>query len=200
MEYAPLIKKRKIMQPEEFRRTLHETPVILAVKSMEHLTQCLELEHCGIFFVLFGDLLTIPEIVSRIKEAGKAVVVHLDLIDGLASRDAAIDFIREKTFADGVISTKTGLVRYAKSQGLIAIQRFFVLDSMSILNIEKQLPLDYADAIEILPGIIPKIIRRIAVMTKTPIIAGGLIADREDVQLALEAGAVSVSASSKLLF
>jgi glycerol uptake operon antiterminator len=52
------------------------------------------------------------------------------------------------------------------------------------------------DAIEILPGVMPKIINKIAAISKIPIIAGGLISDKEDVRLALEAGAISVSASS----
>jgi glycerol uptake operon antiterminator len=94
------------------------------------------------------------------------------------------------------LSTKPSLIKYAKNRGLLTIQRFFVLDSISLLNIEKQFPLEYADAIEILPGVMPKIIRRIAGISKKPIIAGGLISDHEDVHHALEAGAISVSTSN----
>jgi glycerol uptake operon antiterminator len=64
---------------------------------------------------------------------------------------------------------------------------------MALLNVEKQLPLEHADAIEILPGLMPKVIRHLAGLTDKPIIAGGLITDRHDVQSALEAGAAAVS-------
>jgi glycerol uptake operon antiterminator len=189
-----LIKKKDIASPEFFYEVLHSSPVILAVKSMEGLEKSIT-GSGRIMFVLFGDILSIPAIVSKIKDAGKIALVHIDLIDGLASRDIVVDFIAENTRADGILSTKANLVKHAKSRGLLAVQRFFVLDSLSLLNIEKQFPLDYADAVEILPGVIPKVIRRIVKIINKPVIAGGLVSDAEDLRHALEAGAVSVSAS-----
>ena len=76
------------------------------------------------------------------------------------------------------------------------MQRFFLLDSMALANIEKQIPFEYADAIEILPGVMPKIISKISEFTHKPIIASGLISDKEDVLCALGAGAMSVSSSN----
>jgi glycerol uptake operon antiterminator len=190
-----LLRRRQNPSPEAFRELLHKTPVILAVKSMEGLETCLSGD-CGIIFILFGDILTIPGIVAKIKDAGKIAMAHTDLIDGLASKDIAVDFLAEQTRVDGIISTKPNLIKYAKSRGLLTVQRFFVLDSLSLLNIEKQFPLEHADAIEVLPGVMPKIIRKITLIAKKPIIAGGLISDQEDVHHALEAGAVSVSTTN----
>ena len=171
---------------------MQETKLIPAIKSPEELDRILS-SNGKLVFVLFGDILTIPDIVARLKNAGKTVMVHLDLIDGLTPRDVSVDFLAENTRADGILSTKGNLVKFAKSRGLLAIQRFFLLDSMALLNIEKQLPLDYVDAIEILPGIMPKIIKQLVGLTNKPIIAGGLISDQEDVLSALNAGAVAVS-------
>ncbi|MFP3089292.1 glycerol-3-phosphate responsive antiterminator [Treponema sp. TIM-1] len=190
-----LIKKKDIASPEFFYEVLHRTPVILAVKSMDGLEKSI-LGGGRLMFVLFGDILSIPGIVAKIKDAGKIALVHIDLIDGLTSRDIVVDFIAENTRADGILSTKTNLLKRAKSRGLLAVQRFFVLDSLSLLNIEKQFPLDYADAVEILPGVIPKVIRRIVKIINKPVIAGGLVSDPEDVRQVLEAGAVSVSSSN----
>jgi glycerol uptake operon antiterminator len=194
-----LLRKKEISGAADFHALLHENQVILAVKSMEGL----ELSRAAkgsIVFVLFGDILSIPEIVATLKTAGKTVLVHLDLIDGLSTRDVAVDFLVEHTRADGILSTKANLLKHAKSRGLLTIQRFFVLDSLALLNIEKQFPLEYADAVEILPGLMPKVIRRIVGLTNKPVIVGGLISDADDVRIALEAGAVSVSTSNcKLL-
>jgi glycerol uptake operon antiterminator len=74
-----------------------------------------------------------------------------------------------------------------------------VLDSLALLNIEKQFPLDHADAVEILPGLMPKIIKKLVNLSPIPIIAGGLVSDIEDVQNALDAGAVSVSTTNSAL-
>jgi glycerol uptake operon antiterminator len=185
-----LIKKGSNMAV--FNDVLHKTRIIPAVKSMEGVERCLQ-ENEKIVFVLFGDIITIPDIVARLKYADKTVLVHIDLIDGLNSRDVAVDFIAGNTRSDGILSTKANLVKYAKNHGLLAIQRFFVLDSMALLNIEKQFPIDYADALEILPGLMPKVIRRLAALTNKPIIAGGLISDMDDVKSVLNAGASAVS-------
>jgi glycerol uptake operon antiterminator len=193
-----LIKKRCRISPPDFLKLLKETPIIAAANSTEGLENCLK-GNGEIIFILFGSILSIPGIVARIKDAGKVALVHLDLIDGLNTHDVAADFLAENTRADGIISTRANVLKTAQSRELLAIQRFFVLDSMSLVNIEKHLSLHHADAIEILPGLMPKIIRRLAAFSQKPIIAGGLIADMEDVRLALEAGAVSVSTSNAAL-
>ena len=62
---------------------------------------------------------------------------------------------------------------------------------------KKYMNLGYADAIEILPGVMPKIIKQIVEISTLPIIAGGLIQDKEDIMLALQAGATAVSSTKK---
>jgi glycerol uptake operon antiterminator len=190
-----LIKKRNCLKPDAFYELLRLTPVISAVKSMEDLEKSLG-PGSRIVFVLFGDLLTIPDIVSRLKSAGKVVMIHIDLIEGLSAREVAVNYLWENTGADGILSTKANLIKHAKNLGFLTVQRFFVLDSMALVNIEKQFPLDYADAMEILPGVMPKVIAKIARITKKPIIAGGLVSDEEDVKNSLKAGAVSVSSTN----
>ena len=183
---------KKDAKTAAFNEFLHKTRIIPAVKSQEGVERCLQ-EKSKIVFVLFGDIISIHDIVTRLKNADKMVLVHIDLIEGLNSRDVAVDFIAGTTHSDGILSTKANLVKYAKNRGLLAIQRFFVLDSMALLNIEKQLPFDYADALEILPGLMPKVIQRLSRLTNKPVIAGGLISDMDDVNSALNAGALAVS-------
>jgi glycerol uptake operon antiterminator len=184
------------MEPNKLLNALNDSPIIAAVKDTEGLEKCLASE-CQVVFILFGDLVGISDIVDRVKSAGKIAMVHVDLIDGLTAKEIAIDFIAKKTNADGIITTKANLTRHAKKNGLYTVQRFFVLDSISLSNVEKQLPLEYADLIEILPGVMPKIIRQLAITTGKPIIAGGLIRDKEDIINALEAGAVAISSTNR---
>jgi glycerol uptake operon antiterminator len=146
--------------------------------------------------VLYGTVVDIADIVCTARAAGKAVIVHIDLIDGLAARDVAVDFIVQNTKADGIISTKPALVRRAKEKGLVGIRRFFLLDSLAMCNMEKQLAADTPDLVEVLPGTMPKTLRQVVAKTQVPIIAGGLIADKEDVVNALSAGAVAVSSTN----
>lgn len=183
------------MQKSEFLDLLGASPVIAAAKDMDGLEAALDSD-CRVVFTLFGDIMNIAEVTKKIKASGRAAMVHMDLIDGLGSRDVSVDYIAHNTEADGIITTKLNLVRRADEVGLLAIQRFFLLDSKSLENICKQYPKDRACAIELLPGLMPKIIRRLVQKSTLPIIAGGLISDKEDVVAALGAGACAVSTTN----
>ena len=74
-------------------------------------------------------------------------------------------------------------------------KRQFVLDSLALDNIEKLRAACNPDLIELVPGLMPKIIRQVHSLHRTPLIAGGLIRDKEDTVSALSAGAVSISTS-----
>lgn len=173
---------------------LADGPVIASVKDEEGLTAALE-SNASVLFLLYGDLLDVGDLTRRAKAAGKAVFLHLDLVEGLAAREVTVDFIARSTAADGILSTKPQLIRRARELGLVAVQRFFLLDSMALRNIEKHLTQDDPDLIEVLPGLMPRVIRQLSDATGKPIIAGGLIDRKEDVVAALAAGAVAVSAT-----
>ena len=73
--------------------------------------------------------------------------------------------------------------------------RVFVLDSMALDNIDKLRSACNPDFLELVPGIAPKVIQLVHSLYRTPIIAGGLIRDKEDTMSALSAGALSISTS-----
>ena len=184
----------------DFLDKIEASPIIAAVKNDEELDRCLESE-VDVVFILYGDVCTIPGITQRIKEAGRTAMVHLDLVAGLSPKEVSVDYIRQRTGADGIITTRANLIRHARETGLATILRYFVLDSLALVNIEKQAQQHHSsqpDLIEILPGIIsPKIMKQICRMSRVPVIAGGLIHDREDVMNALNAGAIAISTSTQ---
>ena len=138
------------------------------------------------------------QIVKQIKDAGKVAMVHVDLIAGLNSnKDVSIDFIKETTNADGIITTHQSLIKRAKSLELFTIQRFFVLDSIALGSVTRKREGCSPDFIEILPGLMPKIIKQISNSVSEPVIAGGLITDKDDIISALSAGAVAVSTTNE---
>ena len=182
------------MDREQLLDLLAGGPVIAAVKDAGGLAAALDSD-VSVVFLLSGDVLTIPDTAARVRRAGKRAFVHLDLVDGLAAREVSVDFIARQTQADGIISTKAALTRRGRELGLVAIQRFFLLDSMALDAVQRQRPQD-CDLIEVLPGLMPKIIRRVSQAAGKPVIAGGLISDKEDVTAALGAGAVAVSTTN----
>ena len=188
----------------EFVEAIEAAPIVAAVKDDAGLEMCLKSDVDAVF-ILYGDICTVSDIVAKVKDAGKIAMVHMDLISGLSPRDISLDFIRKYTRADGIITTKSNLITHAKEIGLATVLRHFVLDSMALINIERQSHAgreSQPDMIEILPGIIiPKMIKKICAMSRVPVICGGLIQEKEDVLNALASGAAAISTtSSKVWF
>lgn len=179
----------------EFIHAVEEAAIIPAVKDEESLQASLKLDS-SVIFILYGDICSIAHIVEQVKAAGKLAMVHMDLIAGLGSKEISVDFIKEKTKADGIITTKPLLAKRAKELGLYTVLRFFIIDSLALSNLAKQAKDAKPDCMEILPGVMPKVISRISKENAIPLIAGGLISDKEDVCNALDAGAVAVSTTN----
>ena len=171
---------------------LQRNPIIAAVRDDEGLAQCLRTDIQTVF-VLYGDICNISEIVRQIKDAGKIAIVHADLISGLAAKEISVDFLRRSTQADGVISTRANMIQRAKELNMIAILRVFLIDSMALdsaLSAKNLKP----DAIDILPGLMPSMLRKVRQLTGLPILTGGLITEKKEVMQALEAGALAAPA------
>lgn len=179
----------------KFLDALEVSPVIAAVKDDEGVDACLKSES-QVVFILYGDICTIPEIVSKVKAAEKLAVVHLDLIHGLASKNIAADFIKKYTEADGVISTKPTIIHRAKELGMLTVLRVFLIDSMAYENVKTQVMAAKPDVVEVLPGMMPKVIGNICKDLPVPVIAGGMIREKEDVMALLKAGVTSVSSTN----
>lgn len=147
-----------------------------------------------IVFVLYGKVSNIADVVTQLKNAGKIVFVNIDMVDGFSSKNAAVDFMIQ-TKADGIISSKASLLRYAKEMGLTTIHRFFVIDSAAYNSIGKQLEISHADFINIVPGW-DKIIAWTVAEHKKPVIAAGNVCDKQSVMESLNAGAIAICSTN----
>ena len=174
------------MNREELRSLLKEYPVIAAVKDEKGHEECI-FANCRVVFILYGNVMNICRIVKRVKDAHKTVFVHIDLIEGLSAKEVAVEYI---------VQTKQALIKSASAHGLLTVQRFFMLDSLAIDTLKKQIHGESMDVIEVLPGCMPKIISKIVQITRLPVIASGLLQDKEDMRAALAAGAAAVSGTN----
>ena len=187
------------MKSKDFIEVIESTSIIAAVKDDEGLDLALSSD-TGVIFILYGDICSIGPITRRIKAAGKVAMVHVDLVSGLSTRDIILDFVKENTQADGIITTKHGLIPHAKELGLCTVLRFFALDSTALVNITKAMKpgVVLPDVIEFLPGIISgRMIEKINEASRVPVIAGGLITEKADVMNALKGGAVAISTTNR---
>ncbi|AUM96549.1 MULTISPECIES: glycerol-3-phosphate responsive antiterminator [Clostridium] len=173
-----------------------ENPVIAAVRDEKDLEKALE-SKANIVFVLFGNIINIKSNCHKLKEKEKKIFVHVDMIDGLKGDSAGIEYLKECVELDGIISTKTSNIKHATQVGLYAIQRIFIIDSLSLKTGIKNILEHRPTAVEVMPGIASKIINKLETKVKNiPIIAGGLIKEKKDVIESLSAGAVAISTTS----
>ena len=151
-----------------------------------------------VIFYLSANLLSVEEKVRQAHDAGKYVMVHMDLAEGIGKDRAGIRFLAQ-CGVDGVISTRAQMIRLAKEQELITVQRFFALDSKGMESIEEMLRNTNPHLMEIMPGVIGKAISRFQ-RCGIPVIAGGLIETKQEVTDALGAGATAVSTGQQKLW
>ena len=89
---------------------LIENPVIAAIRNDKDLEKVI-LSKVLIVFVLYGSIMNIKQICERLKEAGKVVFIHVDLIEGIKGDYAGLLFIKQCGDPYGIISTRPKIGR-----------------------------------------------------------------------------------------
>lgn len=152
-----------------------------------------------IIFLLYSDLLTIESQIAKAHAAEKKLFIHMDFAEGIGKDRVGLEFVKQKG-ADGILTTKTGMIRPAKEVGLITVQRFFIVDSHSVDTAVDSIRIAKPDIVEIMPGVVCKKIAEFSKKVNTPILAGGLVEFREDVDKAIAAGAKGISTADRDLW
>lgn len=184
------------MDAKKIISCLEQNPVIAAITDEKW--EAAIASPAQVLFYLSANLLTVEERVRQVHEAGKLVLIHLDLAEGIGKDRSGIRFLAQ-CGVDGIISTRAQLIRLAKEQNLPVVQRFFALDSKGMESISEMLPHTNPNLIEIMPGVIGKAIGRFS-GGHIPVIAGGLIETKGEVMEALSSGATAVSTGRQELW
>ena len=179
-----------------FMEATENCPVIPEIINDEWL-EALSESDCDIVYIVYGDICTIPEIVEKVKAAGKMAIVHMDLIVGLSSKEISVDFLKKYTKVDGIISMKPAMIKRANDVGLFTIQRFYLMDRFTYANIEKHIKNCNPDIVEFLPAGLSKVMSFLIEKIDRPVVASGLTQDKDDVMGALKAGAIAVATSNR---
>jgi len=176
-----------------------DNPIIVAVRNPKDIYDAIN-SKSHIIFLLTGNVFNLKKMVELCNNAGKCVFTHLDLIKGYSQDNYFIKYLKDEINPTGIITTKNNIIARAKQENLLTIQRLFLLDSsamdVSISSAKKIKP----DAVEILPGLVPKLIKSVKNQINIPIVTGGFIETEEEVRSCLAAGAISVSTSHKPLW
>lgn len=175
------------------------TGVLPAIRKMKDFDRALKSSHSYIV-LLETRLSQLKSMVDYLRRENKKALVHFDLIQGLKADEYGMEFLIREIKPDGILSTRGNIIGLAKKHKLLAIQRMFLLDSLALDHNLKLIERSRPDGVEVLPGLMPGIIKQIHQETNLPVIAGGLLTKAEQVQAAMDAGAVAVSTSTKELW
>lgn len=178
---------------------LVEHQTIAAVQSEADVDDAIKSD-VNIVFLLTGSIFNIKELVDRIKQAGKYVFLHMEFIEGIAPDKSGVAYVAQYIAPTGIISTRSNLIRVAKEMGLMAIQRIFLIDRNAVIKGIKVVEQSMPDAVEVMPGVMPRVIQEMTGLTPLPIIAGGLVGTKQEIDDALAAGALAVSVGTKDLW
>lgn len=184
------------MQKAELMNCLEQNPVVAAIgddKWEEALAAPVQ-----VLFYLSANLLTVAERIRQAHEAGRYILIHLDLAEGIGRDRTGIAYLAQAG-ADGIISTRAQMIQFARELGLMTVQRFFLLDSKGVGSIDDMLGHTKPDFMELMPGVIGKSIRHFG-GGSIPVIAGGLIETKQELTDALGCGATAVSTGKKDLW
>ncbi len=181
---------------EKILDSLREAPVIAAIKDKKF-EDALKSD-AKIIFLFSAGILTVRDRIKAAHDNGKFIFVHIDLTEGISRDRHGVEYLAH-CGVDGILSTKAALIRCANEYNLITVQRFFVYDTQGVDSIDDMLETTRPDIIEIMPGVIGKIIERFSKGT-TPLIAGGLIESKKEVISAINFGAYAVSTGKEELW
>ena len=185
---------------QDLRECFREHPVIASIRNDSDFKYALNSKVAALF-ILHGDIFNLPRIMEECKKYNKLVFLHMDLIKGIGRDREGLIYLAKKELCSGIVTTKNNLIDTAKKQGLIAIQRLFLLDSAALKTGEQILKQNQPDAVEILPGIAaPYFIEHIYKKLLCPVIAGGLISDKNEIEKLFQKGVLAISTSRKELW
>lgn len=179
--------------------TFKNQTILPAVKNGKTLERFLQSNYeYGV--ILDSHLAQIPNYMKAARKEKKKLFVHVDLIQGIKNDEHAAEFLCQSLKPAGLVSTRAAVIAKAKQRGIYAIQRLFLLDSNAVEKSYQVIEKVQPDFIEVLPGVVPHMIREVKEKTGIPVFAGGLIRSVEDVERAIIAGATAVTTSKQDLW
>ncbi len=134
------------------------------------------------------------------KEQGMVVFFHMDLVEGIGKDASGIHFAKETLGISGVQSTRVHILKLAKQEKLVTVHRLFVTDFQALQSGLKLVHTSNPDFVELTPGILHPIVKKVSKEIPYPVISSGLIAGKDEVEKLLEEGASNIVCSDQKLW
>lgn len=178
--------------------SLMDYPLISGVYDMKNIDLIPDSPSKNIF-LLGGNIFNLKDISTKIKDCGKNLYINVDSIDGFSKDTWGLEYMVKNVDLDGIISSKSSIIKMSMDMGVFTIQRTVVYNTKSLDQTLASMKSLRPHAIELLPALLPDTIRKISDQSKIAIIANGLINNKDDIKKCLDAGAIGVCTSNMTL-
>jgi glycerol uptake operon antiterminator len=143
---------------------------------------------------------TLHTVVRQVKDAGAELIVHADMMEGIASDAVGLRFLAKCGVA-GIATTRTQTLALGRQAGLLITFRAFLIDSTALTTVARIVERNHPDIVEALPApILSHLPGGYISGLGVPVLAGGLVNTMKDVESALSSGAIAVSTSNESLW
>ena len=180
-----------------FEEKLESRKLIAAIKHPKSIEKAIKYkENIAAVILMTGNILTVKQYVEVLQKEGLPVILHVEKIGGLQVDYYGIDFIIANVKPFAIVTTKSSIIKRAKSKGMFVIQRVFLIDTEVYDNLLNNVEHIQADMIEIMPSRAPDFLEKLSKVSPIPIITGGLLTTLHHAKEALKHGAVAVTTSN----
>ncbi|MGL4606292.1 MAG: glycerol-3-phosphate responsive antiterminator [Eubacteriaceae bacterium] len=187
-----------MIKKEDFKK-FKEYPVIAAVRTREDYF-CAINSKVKVIFMVGGDVFKVKKEIDLVKQDKRLLFFHMDLVEGIGKDHSGIHYAVENFGIDGIISTKNQMIKIGKQENITTVHRIFLMDFLALNSGMNLVGISKPDFVELTPGVIPKVVRKVKNELGQPIIASGLISSEEDVKTMIRSGANNIVCSCKDLW
>jgi len=159
-------------------------PVITTMKGLEDFL----LTPLKVFILQDIHINHLGYMVKTAHEHNREVIVHIELIQGLANDEYGAQYLTQQMHVDGVISSKPKIVEMTQKNHCLGILRIFIMDSKSVKRSLQIIETLKPDVVEFLPSLIYEIFPNFIHDLKTEVWAGGLVHNQSQIDAILETG------------
>ncbi|MDK2910982.1 MAG: glycerol uptake operon antiterminator [Bacteroidales bacterium] len=137
----------------QFYQRVASIKKIAAIKEPKYLEKALEAELSAVVLSI-GNIAVIKRYVDLFKRPNFPVFLHIERIGLNSNNKDGVDFIAHYIKPVGIVSTSNNLIIQAKKQGLLTIQRLFLVDSDAVKSGLQSIQETQPDAVELMPALV----------------------------------------------
>ncbi len=145
------------------------------------------------------ELRELQALSTRVRDAGKFLMLNVDTCEGLAQDKAAIDYL-VALGVPSLVSTRVATLLRASRAGMITMQKVFVTDRTTWPRSLKALEQSEPNLVQLMPAPMLTQLKPADRAVLPPIVASGFVCNTDDARAALAGGAVALSTSEQAMW